>query len=194
MSGKGEGGRMRLLVVGMGDSGFAAAKLALGMGHAVAACDERTSEDLAVDLSPLLARGLLFYGGSQSPALLQGVDSVILSPGVPRASDLVRTALQAGIPVLGEVEWASRFAQGRVAGVTGSNGKSTTTTLLYEILAAHFPDVRVGANLGRPFSDMVEGSTDGTWHVLELSSFQLESIDTFRADVAVLLKLLPAQR
>lgn len=182
---------MRLLVVGMGDSGFAAAKLALGMGHAVAACDERTSEDLAVDLSPLLARGLLFYGGSQSPALLQGVDSVILSPGVPRASDLVRTALQAGIPVLGEVEWASRFAQGRVAGVTGSNGKSTTTTLLYEILAAHFPDVRVGANLGRPFSDMVEGSTDGTWHVLELSSFQLESIDTFRADVAVLLNVTP---
>lgn len=182
---------MRLLVVGMGDSGFAAAKLALGLGHAVAACDERTSEDLTVDLAPLLARGLLFYGGSQSPALLQGADAVILSPGVPRASDLVRTALQAGIPVLGEVEWAFRCARGRIAGVTGSNGKSTTTSLLAQIMAAHLPDVRVGANLGRPFSDMVEGSTEETWHVLELSSFQLESIDTFRADVAVLLNVTP---
>ncbi len=182
---------MKVLVAGMGKSGFAAAKLALEQGHAVTACDIATSDGLSVDLSPLLARGLLFYGGSMSPNLLQGVEAVILSPGVPRRSDLVRTALRAGIPVLGEIEWAFRHARGRVLAVTGSNGKSTTTTLAGELLASRLPDVRVGGNLGRPFSDMVAEDSEETWHVLELSSFQLESLDTFRASIAVLLNVTP---
>lgn len=182
---------MKVLVAGMGKSGFAAARLALEKGHAVTACDLATSDRLSVDLSPLLARGLLFYGGSMSPNLLQGVEAVILSPGVPRRVDLVRTALQAGIPVLGEIEWAFRHARGRVLGITGSNGKSTTTTLAGELMASCLPDVRVGGNLGRPFSEMVASDTEETWHVLELSSFQLESLDTFRASVAVLLNVTP---
>jgi len=182
---------MKVLVVGMGDSGYAAAKLALDRKHSVAACDQALAEQLKVDLSPLLARGLVFYGGSESPALLDGVETVLLSPGVPCASALVRAASERKIPVLGEMEWGFRHAMGRFIAITGSNGKSTTTTLAGKLMAAHFSDVRTGGNLGIPVCTMVEGSTEETWFVLEASSFQLESIQAFRAAVAVLLNITP---
>jgi len=182
---------MKVLVVGMGASGYAAAKLAQDDQHAVIACDQALADQLKVDLAPLLERGMVFYGGSESPALLDGVEMVILSPGVPCASVLVRSALERGIPVLGELEWGFRHAKGRVIAVTGSNGKSTTTTLLGQLMAAHFPDVRTGGNLGTPLCAMVEGSTGETWFVIEASSFQLESIQSFRAAVAVLLNITP---
>ena len=182
---------MKILVAGMGKSGFAAADLALRDGHRVAACDGMTSDRLPADISPLVNRGLVFNGGTESTTLLEGVETLILSPGFPRASALVREALSRGIPVLGEVEWAFRHARGRVAAVTGSNGKSTTTSLLGALMSAHLPDVRVGGNLGTPFGALVDGSTDETWFVLELSSFQLESIERFRAHVAVLLNVTP---
>lgn len=182
---------MKLLVAGMGKSGFAAARLALREGHQVAACDQRIAEDLTQDLSPLLEKGLVFYGGSEQPGLLQGVDALVLSPGVPRASALVRAAVEQGVPVLGELEWAFRHARGRVLAVTGSNGKSTTTTLLGRLMASHFADVRTGGNLDEPFCNLAEGATDDTWYVLEASSFQLESIDRFRARIAVLLNITP---
>jgi UDP-N-acetylmuramoylalanine--D-glutamate ligase len=182
---------MKILVAGMGRSGYSAARLALGRGHQVSACDRATSDRLALDIGPLLSEGMLFYGGSEVPALLEGMDALVLSPGVPRTSSLVRAALRQGTPVLGELEWGFQHARGRVAAVTGSNGKSTTTSLLGHLMAARLPDVRTGGNLGTPFCDLVEGSTDGTWYVLEASSFQLESIRRFRADVAVLLNVTP---
>ncbi len=182
---------MKILVAGMGTSGYAAAKLALDHKHAVSACDLSLADQLKVDLAPLLSRGMVFYGGSESPTLLEGMEALILSPGVPRASSLVKAALDRGIPVLGELEWGFRHAQGRIAAVTGSNGKSTTTTLLGRLMAAHVRDVRTGGNLGTPFCAMVEGSTPETWFVLEASSFQLESIEAFGAHVAVLLNVTP---
>jgi UDP-N-acetylmuramoylalanine--D-glutamate ligase len=182
---------MKLLVAGMGKSGFAAARLALQEGHRVAACDQRMAGDLAQDIAPLLAQGLVFYGGSESPGLLNEMEGLILSPGVPRASDLVRAALERAIPVWGEMEWGFRHSRGQVIAVTGSNGKSTTTTLLGRRRAAHFDAVRTGGNLGEPFCDLLEGGTDRTWYVLEASSFQLESIDRFRARVAILLNITP---
>ncbi len=182
---------MKVLVVGMGKSGFAAAELALSEGHSVQACDQTTTDRLTTDIAPLLKAGLVFYGGSESPGLLQDVETVVLSPGVPAASPLVRAARQMQIPVLGEPEWAFRHAKGSVVAVTGSNGKSTTTTLLGDLMGAHLPDVRTGGNLGTPFSAMIEGATDETWYVLEMSSFQLECVDTFRARVAVLLNVTP---
>ena len=182
---------MKILVVGMGASGYAAAKLAQDEEHTVLACDQALADQLKVDLAPLLERGMVFYGGSESPALLDGVETVILSPGVPCASLLARAAVELGIPVLGELEWGFRHAKGRVIAVTGSNGKSTTTTLLGQLMAAHFSDVRTGGNLGTPFCAMVEGSTEETWFVIEASSFQLESIQRFRAAVAVLLNITP---
>ncbi len=182
---------MKVLVSGMGKSGFGAARLALAQGHRVAACDVLPREALSCDIASLEALGLVFSGGTESPALLEGVDVVVLSPGVPRASVLVREALRRGVPVVGEVEWAFRHARGRVVAVTGSNGKSTTTTLLGELLAAHYPDVRTGGNLGTAFCDLLKDCTPETRFVLELSSFQLESVETFRADVAVLLNITP---
>jgi UDP-N-acetylmuramoylalanine--D-glutamate ligase len=182
---------MKVLVAGMGDSGYAAAKLALDQKHAVAACDQALAEQLKVDLSPLLERGMVFYGGSESPALLDGVETVLLSPGVPCASALVRAASERHIPVLGEMEWGFRHTKGRFIAITGSNGKSTTTTLAGKLMAAHFPDVRTGGNLGIPLCTMVADSTEETWFVLEASSFQLETIRSFRAAVAVLLNITP---
>jgi UDP-N-acetylmuramoylalanine--D-glutamate ligase len=182
---------MKLLIAGMGKSGTAAAGLALRLGHEVAACDQRLAEDLTTNIAPLLTRGLVFYGGSESPGLLAGMDALILSPGVPRASLLVRAAVERGIPVWGELEWAFRHCRGNVLAVTGSNGKSTTTTLLGHLLSSHYRDVRTGGNLGEPFCDLVEGASDSTWFVLEASSFQLESLDSFHARVAVLLNITP---
>jgi UDP-N-acetylmuramoylalanine--D-glutamate ligase len=182
---------VRILVAGMGTSGYAAAELAMNNGHTVFACDRALAQDLKVDLTPLLSRGMVFYGGSEAPGLLEGVQALVLSPGVPRASSLVRSAVERGLPVMGELEWGFRHAKGQVAAVTGSNGKSTTTTLLGQLLASKFADVRTGGNLGTPFCAMVAGSTQDTWFVLEASSFQLESLDTFRARVAVLLNITP---
>jgi UDP-N-acetylmuramoylalanine--D-glutamate ligase len=182
---------MKLLIAGLGKSGYSAARLALERGHQVSACDQATSDRLALDISPLLSKGMLFYSGTETPSLLEGMDALVLSPGVPRASSLVRAALQQGVPVLGELEWGFQHARGRIVAVTGSNGKSTTTSLTGHLLAARLADVRTGGNLGTPFCDLIEGSTDGTWYVLEASSFQLESIRRFRADVAVLLNVTP---
>ena len=182
---------MKVLVAGMGQSGFAAARLALAKGHCVLACDQSLADQLKVDLSPLLAKGMTFYGGSESPSLLEGIQALILSPGVPRTAPLVKSALERKIPVLGELEWGFRHGAGRVIAVTGSNGKSTTTTLLGQLMASHYGDVRTGGNLGTAYCEMVEGSTDDTWFILEASSFQLESIETFHARVAVLLNITP---
>ncbi len=182
---------MKLLVAGMGKSGYGAARLALAEGHTVRACDSLDRENLTVDLWPLEEMGLQFFSESESPSLLQEMETVVLSPGFPRASALVQEAQKRGIPIVGELEWAYRHAKGRVVAVTGSNGKSTTTSLLGELMSSHYKDVRTGGNLGVAFCDMVEGSTEETWFVLELSSFQLESIERFRPDVAVLLNITP---
>jgi len=182
---------MKLLVAGMGKSGYAAARLALDRGHDVLALDAAPRERLVPDPAPLEARGLVLQAGADMPASWSGIGTVILSPGWPRASALVRGALAAGIPVVGELEWALSGVPGRVAAVTGANGKSTTTTLLGELLGAHFPDVRTGGNLGTAAADLVDGATPQTWFVLEASSFQLESLCAFRADVALLLNITP---
>jgi len=182
---------MMVLVAGMGRSGYAAARLALDRGHRVLALDAAPRERLPQDPAPLEARGLVLQTEGDAPSNWSGIEAVVLSPGWPRASALVRGALQAGIPVVGELEWALRGVPGRVAAVTGANGKSTTTTLLGELLAAHFSDVRTGGNLGTAAADLVGGATSETWFVLEASSFQLESLDAFRADVALLLNITP---
>jgi len=182
---------MRVLIVGMGKSGAAAARLALREGHEVTAYDRLPPERLSEDALCLVSGRVAFRHGDEDPALLRGQDLLVLSPGVPGTSPLVAGAPAFGVEVLGELEWAGRHARGRIALVTGSNGKSTTTSLLGALLSASLPDVRVGGNLGVPLSDLVEGSTEQTWHVVEASSFQLESTRSLRADVAVLLNITP---
>jgi UDP-N-acetylmuramoylalanine--D-glutamate ligase len=187
----GTGSPGKILVAGLGKSGIAAAGLALEEGSPVAACDLLPPERLPEAVHALCERGLELHAGTQDPSLLQGVAQVVLSPGVPRETDLVRTAEARGIEVVGELEWAYRRARGRIVAVTGSNGKSTTTTLIARLLSARFPDVREGGNLGTPFTEMLLGATEETRFVLEISSFQLETISTFRADAALLLNITP---
>ena len=116
-------------------------------------------------------------------------DYLILSPGVPMSADIVRQATERGVPYFSELEFSSWFAKGRLVAVTGSNGKTTTTTLMGEIFAEAGFDTHVCGNIGRPLADVVEVLTDDSVTVVEVSSFQLETIADFRPDVAMILNL-----
>lgn len=181
----------KILVVGLGKSGLAVARAALAEGAAVVACDLLPEEMLPTEALRLRDRGMELHPATQDPALLEGVGQIVLSPGVPGDTGLVREAEARGIEVVGELEWAFRRAAGRIVAVTGSNGKSTTTTLLARFLSAHFPDVREGGNLGTPYTEMLPGATGDTWFVLEVSSFQLETISAFHARASLLLNITP---
>ena len=120
-----------------------------------------------------------------------GADLVVLSPGVPPDQPVVQAAREHGVPVIGEIELASRWLQGRVIAITGTKGKSTTTTLTGRMLEAAGFKVTVGGNIGAPLSAQVSASTPETLHVVETSSFQLEQIDTFHPWIAVMLNVSP---
>jgi UDP-N-acetylmuramoylalanine--D-glutamate ligase len=179
----------RALVVGLARSGRAAA----------AALARRGVEVVAADRSPDADRGRLgelgveLRLGTEEEALLEGVDLVVKSPGVPAESALVVGARTHRIPVWSEVELGYRLLPdgARVIGVTGTNGKTTTTELLGAILRADGQPVEVAGNVGRALTDAAEAAEDGTWIVCELSSFQLEDVHTLACDVAVLLNLEP---
>jgi UDP-N-acetylmuramoylalanine--D-glutamate ligase len=179
----------RALVVGLARSGRAAAAALARRGvHVVAA-------DLALDLDPgrLADLGVELRLGTEEEALLAGVDLVVKSPGVPEESPLVVAARARGIDLWSEVELGYRLlpAGARLIGVTGTNGKTTTTELLGAILRAAGVPVEVAGNVGRALTDAAESAADDSWIVCELSSFQLEDVHTLACDVAVLLNLEP---
>jgi UDP-N-acetylmuramoylalanine--D-glutamate ligase len=179
----------RALVVGLARSGRAAAAALARRGVAVVAADRSPDAD-AGRLGEL---GVELRLGTEEEALLEGVDLVVKSPGVPAESALVAGARAAGIPVWSEVELGYRLlpSGARVIGVTGTNGKTTTTELLGAILRADDRPVEVAGNVGRALTDAAESSAEGAWIVCELSSFQLEDVHTLACDVAVLLNLEP---
>jgi UDP-N-acetylmuramoylalanine--D-glutamate ligase len=146
-----------------------------------------------VDIGRLGDLGVELRLGTEEEALLEGVDLVVKSPGVPAESGLVAGARLRGIPVWSEVELGYRLLPigARVLGVTGTNGKTTTTELLGAILRADGRAVEVAGNVGRALTDAAEIAEEGTWIVCELSSFQLEDVHTLACDVAVLLNLEP---
>ncbi len=174
----------RVAVVGMAKSGIAAVELLTGQGAAVIALDQKTVTDarlasLGIDVRP------------QGPAAISGADLVVLSPGVPADADVANAARAAGIPVIGDLELASWFLQGEIIGITGANGKTTTTAMTGHILQASGIPVQVGGNIGTPPCSMVATSKPGQWNVLELSSFQLETTTTFRAHIGAALNVTP---
>jgi UDP-N-acetylmuramoylalanine--D-glutamate ligase len=176
--------RKRVTIAGAARSGIAAAKLLVSRGALVTVSDTRSE---VPDAEPLRALGVQLELGGHVSATFTGADLVVLSPGVPSDLPVVRAARDRGVPVIGELELASRWLKGRVIAITGTKGKSTTTTLTGRILeAAGFP-VTVGGNIGAPLSDQVRLSTPQTLHVIEASSFQLEQIDTFHPWIAVML-------
>ncbi|MCB1032689.1 MAG: UDP-N-acetylmuramoyl-L-alanine--D-glutamate ligase, partial [Acidobacteria bacterium] len=180
-------GWRRVLVYGLGLSGRAAASLLLRSGVEVVAVDRRQEGE--VDLGPL-AGAARFEAllGREPEVLPPGLDGVVVSPGVPPDRPLLRVARAAGLPVISEVELAFPLLRGPVVGITGTNGKSTTTELTGAMLAASGRAVEVCGNIGRPLSDRVEGP-DGRLFVVELSSFQLENLVTFHPRAAALLNL-----
>jgi len=181
-------GFTRALVVGLGSSGVAAARLAAADGADVAVTDRRPESDLAETLAQLPAGTRVFVGGHPE-ACLDGVDLVIVSPGVPPTAGLLATAKARGLDPVTEVEFAWRHRpDAPLAAVTGSNGKSTVTTLVAEMLAAAGFDVVAGGNLGTAASELVLAGGWDHW-VLEISSFQSELLTAMAPSAAIFLNL-----
>jgi len=178
----------RVVVVGGARSGISAARLLAARGARVTLTDLRPSID---GQDGLEAAGVALALGGHPPDLMTGADLVVLSPGVPLTQPMVADARRAGVPVIGEIELASRWLRGRIVAITGTKGKSTTTALTGRILAEAGLHAPVGGNIGTPLAEHVEASTPDTIHVVEVSSFQLESTDTFHPWIAALLNLTP---
>jgi len=178
----------RVTVVGAARSGVAAAELLARRGATVTLTDTRAHVDEEVRLRQA---GVDLELGGHVPATLLGADLIVTSPGVPSSHPLLEAARHAGVPIIGELELASRWLRGRVVAITGTKGKSTTTTLTGRMLEAGGHRVLVGGNIGRALSAQVEDSTEDTIHVVEASSFQLEATDTFHPWIAVLLNFSP---
>jgi len=178
----------RVMVAGGGRSGVAAAELLVSRGAHVTLADTAASIAGGARLGAL---GVTLALGPHDPAAFAGADLVVLSPGVPPEQPAVEQARRAGVPVIGEIELASRFLAGRIIAVTGTKGKSTTTTLIARMLREGGLDATAGGNLGTALSSQVASSHPGALHVVEVSSFQLQTTDTFRPWIAVLLNLSP---
>lgn len=174
----------RAVVVGMARSGVAAVELLMELGARVTAVDQSVASipklvELGVSVRP------------QEAAAFEGADVVVLSPGVPADLDVLQAVRAKGIPVVGDLELASWFLKGEIIGITGSNGKTTTTAMTGHILKVSGIPVQIGGNIGTPPASMVRTSRPGQWNVLELSSFQLETISSFRAHVGAALNVTP---
>ena len=181
----------KVLVVGLGKSGLAAALFLRHRGAQVTVSDVRSAEALAKDIPALLEEGIMVEAGGHGLLTFRRQDLIVVSPGVPLDTPELVQAKGFGRPVIGELELAGRFLKGKVIAITGSNGKTTTTTLLGEILKEAGLPTLVGGNIGVPVVSLVDESTDDTWSVLEVSSFQLESTEQFHPSIAVILNITP---
>ena len=204
----------RVLVVGLGKSGLAAARFLKQRGAQVTVSDSRPATVIA-ELPSLLDQGIALETGSHGLLTFRRQDLIVVSPGVPSSVPELQQVRAICMRVIGELELGARFLHGRVVAITGSNGKTTTTTLVGEILRASGVPTLVGGNIGRPVTEMVGESVrlseererrgreagispaaqddnfKGVWNVLEVSSFQLEAIETFCPHIALVLNITP---
>ncbi len=178
----------RVTVVGAARSGIAASELLAQRGARVTLSDTRAEVDGVERLLPL---GVELELGGHKTDTFNGADLIVLSPGVPPGQPVIADARKRGVPVIGELELASRWLLGRMVAITGTKGKSTTTELTGRILEAAGFRVTVGGNIGSPLSAQVAASTPDSVHVVETSSFQLEQIETFHPWIAVMLNFSP---
>ena len=181
----------RVLVVGLGKSGVASALFLQQRGARVSVSDAKSPEQLRHEIPVLLDAGITVETGEHGERTFRDQDLIVVSPGVPFDMPLLVRAREAGIPIIGEMELAYRFLKGHIVGVTGSNGKTTTTALVGDVIAASGRDTLVGGNIGTPAITFVESAADSTWIVLEVSSFQLETIEQFRPKIAAVLNVTP---
>ncbi len=180
----------KVTVLGAARSGLAVARLLKRKGARVFVSDNGAQEQKQEAVAFLQREDIPFEFGKHSERAFDA-DFCVLSPGIPVASPVVQAMLQKGIPVYSEIEVASWFFKGPLIAVTGSNGKTTTTTLIGQMLRQVNAKAVVAGNIGQPFSDFVEDSQADAWGVVEVSSFQLETIDTFHPRQVVLLNFAP---
>ena len=181
----------RVLVVGIARTGVTVALFCAGYGARVTATDTKTETELGDTTEKLFAADVTLALGPRPNVSLGAFDLVVVSPGVPAKTPVLEQARSLGIPVWSEIELAWRYLRGKLIAITGSNGKTTTTSLVAHILGTAEIPTLVGGNIGTPLLARVESSMDTTVTVGEISSFQLETIDAFRPDIGVLLNLTP---
>ena len=181
----------RVAVAGLARTGSALVRFLLARGAEVVVSDRRRREEIGAPAEEARLLGAALHLGGHDEAVLASADLVVVSPGVPLALPVLQAARLRGVPVIAEVELAWQHLQGRVAGITGSNGKSTTTALAGAMLTASGLPARVCGNIGTPLVEMVEGDSAASVYAVELSSFQLEGIVHFRPHVAVVVNLSP---
>ena len=181
----------RVLVVGLARTGLVTALFSAGYGAKVTATDERPIPEVAEAAEKLRLAGVKLELGGFVPETFLEQDLIVVSPGVPAKIAPLEAARAQGIPVWSEIELAWRFLRGKLLAITGSNGKTTTTSLVAHILKTSNIPTLVGGNIGTPLLALVESSIDTTVTVAEISSFQLETIDSFRPEIGVLLNLTP---
>jgi UDP-N-acetylmuramoylalanine--D-glutamate ligase len=178
-------------VVGLARTGVVTALFSAGYGASVTATELRPEAELAADAAKLRAAGVNLEFGGHTPAIFLEQDLIVVSPGVPADLPQLEAARARGIPVWSEIELAWRLLRGKLVAITGSNGKTTTTSLVAHILKTAKIPTLVGGNIGVPLLALVESSMDTTVTVAEISSFQLETIEAFRPEIGVLLNLTP---
>jgi UDP-N-acetylmuramoylalanine--D-glutamate ligase len=181
----------RALVVGLGKSGVASALFLKSQGARVTVSDSKPEAELRNEILLLLDHGITVETGGHGDRTFRGQDLIVVSPGVPFDAPQLEQARALGEPVIGEVELAAQFLPGLIVAITGANGKTTTTTLAGKIIASgKFPTL-VGGNIGMPAISFADQAKPDTWTVLEVSSFQLETIVSFRPRIAVILNITP---
>jgi UDP-N-acetylmuramoylalanine--D-glutamate ligase len=181
----------RVLVVGLGRSGVTSALFVQSRGARVTVSDAKSEDQLREQIPTLLDAGIAVETGAHGERTFRNQDLIVVSPGVPVDAEPLVQARALGQPVIGEMELASQFLPGPIVAITGSNGKTTATTLVGEIIAVSGFKTLVGGNIGTPAISLAEQATADTTIVLEVSSFQLETIRTFRPKVAVVLNVTP---
>ncbi|MDU1903195.1 MAG: UDP-N-acetylmuramoyl-L-alanine--D-glutamate ligase [Dysgonomonas sp.] len=178
----------RIVILGGGESGVGSAILAQAKGFDVFLSDNGALQDKYKE--ELVERGVSFEEKGHSEELILSADEIIKSPGIPDTVSLIVSAREKNIPVISEIEFAGRYTDAKKICITGSNGKTTTTSLLYHVLKSAGLNVGLGGNIGKSFARQVaEDSYD--YYVLELSSFQLDNMYDFKADIAILLNITP---
>ena len=181
----------RVLVVGLGQSGVASALFLKAHGARVTVSDAKPQDQLKKEIPLLLDHGIAVETGGHGERTFREKDLIVVSPGVPVDAPALVQARAMGEPVIGEIELAARFFPGSIVAITGSNGKTTTTTLAGDIARAGGLPTVVGGNIGTPAISLVENTTAGSVAVLEVSSFQLETIQSFHPKIAVVLNVTP---
>ena len=178
--------KQRLVALGAGESGVGAAILAKGKGYDVFVSD---MGEIKPNYAALLEQyGIPYESGKHSAELILNADEVVKSPGIPDTAPMVKALIEQGTPIISEIEFAARYTDAKMICITGSNGKTTTTSLIYDMLRRAGLDVGLAGNIGNSLALQV-AQQDHAYYVIELSSFQLDNMYDFRADIAILLNI-----